>query len=112
MLWDADKVPDRYFDDPINFRSQLAKYDALIFRMFPAQYFERFIWECEALEIMIEDEMGAILLSYYLELKVGYSFELDGPFEKVRCYALIVAPVSLANSFGRADLDCQEKIRQ
>lgn len=61
---------------------------------------------------MIEDERGAILLSYYLSLGVGYSFELDGPFEKVRCYALISAPVSLANSFGRADLDFQEKTRQ
>lgn len=60
---------------------------------------------------MIEDERGAIFLSYYLSLEVGYSFELGGPFEKVRCYALIVAPVSLANSFARADLDFQERIR-
>lgn len=110
MLWDVDKALGRYFDDPVGFRSQMAEYDALIFGKFPAQYFERVIWECEPLEILVEDEENAILLSYYLRLEAGYSLQKGGPFEEVRRYALIFAPVGLANSFARADLDLQEKI--
>lgn len=113
MLWDVDKALGRYFDDPARFRSQMAEYDALIFGNFPAQYFERVIWECEPLEIMIRDERRAILMSYYLKDEAGYpdmKIDRDVPYGEVRCYALIFALISLANSCARADPDLQERI--
>lgn len=116
ILWDVDKALGRYFDDPVGFRSQMAESNALIFGKFPAQFFERAIWESEPLEIIIKHGKGADLFRRYLEINAGYSetdrqeFPLTGFCREVGNYTLIFTPVSLANSFVPADPDLQEKV--
>ena len=72
ILWNVDKALGRFFDDPLGFRSQMAKYDALIFDDFAVQFFERDVWKCQFLDVIIQQGAGSELFSTYLSDTGGY----------------------------------------
>ena len=119
LLWDVDKALRRYFDDPLGFRSQMAKCDALLHGKFAAQYFERVIWDSELLEIAVAEGSGSELLRNYLSEVAGYT-NVDkyvygnrpGSFVEVRFYTTVFALVTLADSSTLVDPNLQEKWRQ
>lgn len=73
--WDVDQALRRYVEDPQGFRSQMARYDALISGNFAVQYFERNIWSCKRLVVYILQGRGSQLFSKYLSTIAGYSEE-------------------------------------
>jgi hypothetical protein len=53
--WNINRQLKHFVKDPINFRSHLAVYDALISGSFALQFFERRIWEDSDLDIYVEN---------------------------------------------------------
>ena len=73
VQWDVDAALRRYFDDPKCFRSQMAKYDALLTGTFAIRYFERAVCESPHLEVVVQ-RGGSQLLSKYLSDEAGYKY--------------------------------------
>ena len=63
VQWDVDKALRRYVDDPLGFRSQMARCDALIGGDFSLQYFERTHGDSESLDVSVEQGFRAELFS-------------------------------------------------
>lgn len=71
--WDVDKALRRYLQDPQGFRSQMAKYDALIHRSFAIQYFEReSLGIVSLLVVSIQQGLGSERFTTYLLDIAGY----------------------------------------
>lgn len=73
IQWDVDKALRHYVDDPKDFRSQMAKYDALIDGTFANEFFERAVCDRDLLSVTIQQGLGPQLFSKYLSDIVGYS---------------------------------------
>ena len=73
VQWDVDAALRRYFDDPKCFRSQMAKYDALLIGNFAIRYFERTVYESPRLEVVVQ-RGGSQLVSKYLSDEAGYKY--------------------------------------
>ena len=119
VLWDVDKALRHYVNDPHSFRSQLAKYDALVFGRCANDYFERTVGKCQYLDVAIQEGGGSELFSDYLSHGAGYavtksSTEILHHFlmAEVRVYEMIAVWLTLANPRAIADPDLQQKPRQ
>ncbi|KAF7923227.1 uncharacterized protein EAE98_007932 [Botrytis deweyae] len=53
--WNINRQLTRFVKDPVGFRSQLAKHDALISGSFALQFFERRFWLDSGLDIYVQD---------------------------------------------------------
>ena len=73
VQWDVDNALHRYFDDPQCFRSQMAKYDALLTGQFATQYFERTVCESQRLDVVVQRGRSQ-LMSSYLSNEAGYEY--------------------------------------
>lgn len=71
-LWNVDRCLKRFLHDPQFFRSQMAKYNALVSGSFVTGFFERVRWEGSDLDIYIEQGKGADAFASYLTEKEGY----------------------------------------
>ena len=93
--WDVDKALRRYVDDPLGFRSQVARCDALIDGDFSVHYFERIPGDREPLDVSIQQGFRVELFSKYLLDIAGYSEvkreQYDESFAtlEVLCYTMI-----------------------
>ncbi|RAL60990.1 hypothetical protein DID88_010086 [Monilinia fructigena] len=52
--WNINRQLTRFVNDPVNFRSKLAKHDALISGSFALQFFERRFWHDSDLDIYVD----------------------------------------------------------
>ncbi|KAA8575381.1 hypothetical protein EYC84_004550 [Monilinia fructicola] len=52
--WNVNRQLTRFVNDPVNFRSKLAKHDALISGSFALQFFERRFWHDSDLDIYVD----------------------------------------------------------
>lgn len=116
IQWDVDEALRRYVDDPQGFRSQMAKYDALIDGTFVTQYFERVIWKWQPLIVSIQQGLGPELFSKYLSDIAGYDVKTEVNEEslitEVRICAMIFIWIVFANTYAIADQNLQKKFQQ
>ena len=61
--WNIDKKLARFFKNPIIFREELAKQEALIAGSFAVQFFDRVVWEGSDLDIFVHDRLGRLISS-------------------------------------------------
>ena len=71
--WDVDRALRRYFNDPLGFRSQMAKCGVLIFGSFANDFFERTWSDNQSLHLMVQKGVDSDLLHNYLSDSAGYS---------------------------------------
>ena len=71
--WDVNRRLHRFVRDPHGFRSQMAKFDALIAGSFVIQFFERTSWEVSDLDIYVEGDERANAFQSYLLNKEEYT---------------------------------------
>ncbi|KAI1638414.1 hypothetical protein F4809DRAFT_599895 [Biscogniauxia mediterranea] len=70
--WDINVKLGRFVKDPVGFRSQLGRSDALISGSFALQFFERVVWPEADLDIMVQDGESLDGLAKLLIEKEGY----------------------------------------
>lgn len=118
IQWDVDKALRHYVDDPKDFRSQMAKYDALIDGTFANEFFERAVCDRDLLSVTIQQGLGPQLFSKYLSDIVGYSevkleeFDQNHLTAEVGTYGMLSASAIRAKSYAIADPNLQKGIRQ
>lgn len=119
VQWDVDKALRHYVNDPHGFRSQLAKYDALVFGHCANDYFERTVGKCQYLDVAVQQGGGSELFSNYLSHGAGYAVTKSSTenlhhflMAEVRVYEMIVVWITLANPRAIADPDLQQKPQQ
>ena len=71
--WDVDKALRDFVPDPIGFRSQMARSDALIHGDFAFRYFEKATWKCQVLEVTVPRDDKSELFIRYLSDMAGYT---------------------------------------
>lgn len=72
--WNVDKTLRRFVVNTANFRSQMARYDALVFGSLPLQFFERVVWEESDMDVIIKGKKEADAFGEYLITAEGYEF--------------------------------------
>ena len=82
--WNINARLRRFLKDPIAFRNQLGRSDALISGSFALQFFERVIWQESDLDIVVEEGTGADKLAEYLIRVEGYERSKNQDFEAYR----------------------------
>lgn len=76
--WNINRLLLRFVGDPVKFRSQLSKHDALISGSFALQFFERRIWQDSDLDIYADgsnDLRGPDSIGDYLVASEGYKLK-------------------------------------
>lgn len=76
--WNINRQLKRFIEDPITFRSKLARYNALISGSFALQFFERRFWKESDLDIYVNgsDDSGSHdRLDEYLVNSEGYKLQ-------------------------------------
>ncbi|KAI1322604.1 hypothetical protein F5Y16DRAFT_386197 [Xylariaceae sp. FL0255] len=71
-VWNINKRLLRFFENPLTFRSQLGKCDALISGSFALQFFEGVLWKESDLDIFVESGNNTEAMEKYL-LEVAYT---------------------------------------
>ncbi|KAI1418746.1 hypothetical protein F5Y12DRAFT_721893 [Xylaria sp. FL1777] len=71
-LWDINKRLGRFFQNPIAFRTELGRADALISGSFALQFFANKFWPESDLDINLRDGEGVERLGRYLVEVEGY----------------------------------------
>jgi len=74
--WDVDTGLRRFVDDPLRFRSQLRKQNAVISGSFALQFFERVVWEDSDLDIYAQAGLPTTYLAQYLRETEGYDIQM------------------------------------
>lgn len=70
--WNVDQTLRRFVVNAANFRTQMAKYDALVFGSLPLQFFERVVWEESDMDVIIKGKKEADAFGDYLTTVEGY----------------------------------------
>ena len=72
--WKIDQTLRRFVSNAARFRSQMAKYNALVFGSIPLQFFERVVWEESDMDILRHGKKDADAFGTYLSTLEGYKF--------------------------------------
>ncbi len=70
--WNVDLLLGRFVQDPLLFRSQLGRYDALVSGSFAVQFFDRVQWTDSDLDIYIKGGVSTDAFGTYLCEAEGY----------------------------------------
>lgn len=111
IQWDVDKALLRWVDDPLGFRSQMARCDALIDGDFSFHYFERIQMERGPLDVSIQQGFRVELFSKYLLDIAGYlevKRKKHGRNVEVLFYTMISVSGIFAKTFAMTGPDLQE----
>lgn len=84
-VWDINARLGLYFENPIAFRDELARRNAIITGAFAVQFFERAVWGEPNMEIMVRQGRDAGWMRRFLEQEAGY--ELATIFPERPCAA-------------------------
>ncbi|KAI0910116.1 hypothetical protein F4823DRAFT_638049 [Ustulina deusta] len=80
-LWDINKKLGRFFQDPVAFRAELGRADALISGSFALQFFANKFWPESDLDINLREGEGVESLGKYLVEAEGYELTRNQDIE-------------------------------